>query len=64
LKEVNTKPKHLKKLIKPTQEKIGFKKSPALQVNVKRLAPPNTDIHKSKRTMTPKSQAYSDFQAQ
>jgi hypothetical protein len=31
LKEVNTKPKHLKKLIKPTQEKIGFKKSPALQ---------------------------------
>jgi hypothetical protein len=29
----NIKPKHLKKLTKPTQEKIGFKKSPALKKN-------------------------------
>jgi hypothetical protein len=33
--QANAEPKLLKELAKPTQEKIGFKKSPALQKKLK-----------------------------
>jgi hypothetical protein len=58
----STEQSFVKELAKPTQDKIVFKNFPTLQKNKKRHAIPDTDRQENTRTMTAKTQSYSDFQ--
>jgi len=58
----DTRPKFLIDLAKPNQEKLFLKNFPTLQKNKKRHPQPDTDRQENTRTMTAKTQSYSDFQ--
>ena len=52
----------VKELAKPTQEKLFLNNFPTLQKNKKRHPQPDTNRQENPRTMTAKTQSYSDFQ--
>ncbi len=51
-----------KSLLSPPNEKLFLKNFPTLQKNKKRHAQPDTFRQENTRTMTAKTQSYSDFQ--